>query len=337
MSIEAVAWALGHAPVLNAQEHVILIALADRAHDDGRAAWPSRTWLAKRGRCSVRTVQRHLNAMEKRGLIRRGDSRMVAHLSADKRPTVWNLAMEMRAEATAPATPSDDPEPDFEPAPEPDSGEFERGDNLSHGSFGADGGDNQGSAAGGQIVPGDTAMAPRGVTQLWHTNHPLEPSFKGEDKDGGSFTGERHLAPEDNSCIAPIRSCADHDRPRTDCSACQTARRKYNREHLGHDVAPSPYCDRHPGGTADPCGPCKSARTDRVVWDAQHAARVAKHNELEVRFAAELRAAEIANCAMCDGDGYQGKHLCDHNPGQVETNLRGRALCDAVLAKKQAS
>lgn len=156
-------------------------------------------------------------------------------------------------------------------------------------------------------------------------------------KEDGGFVAEVTHLRSDEIETAPLRSCADHDRPRTDCSACQTARRKYNRDNIGHDVAPSPYCDRHPGGTADPCGPCKSARSSREVWDVEHATRVAKHNELEIRFAADLRATEIANCSMCDGDGYEGKRLCDHNPRQVETNLRGRALCDAALAKKQAS
>ncbi|MEV6432878.1 helix-turn-helix domain-containing protein [Nocardia sp. NPDC051463] len=87
------AWALKHAPVMNAQEHVLLIALADRADDGGRSAWPSQRWLAQRGRCSDRTVRRHLSAMEARGLLRRGDQRMVEHLPVDRRPIVWDLNM----------------------------------------------------------------------------------------------------------------------------------------------------------------------------------------------------------------------------------------------------
>ncbi len=73
------------------QERRILLALADHADPHGRA-WPSQRTLAERGRCSVRTVQRHLNAMEKRGLIRRGDQRLVAHLRGHSRPIVWDLA-----------------------------------------------------------------------------------------------------------------------------------------------------------------------------------------------------------------------------------------------------
>lgn len=88
-------WALTAAPVVSAQEHVILITLADRAADDGTAAWPSQDWIAQRARCHPRTVRRHLQALEARGLIRRGDQALVAHLRADSRPVVWDLALEV--------------------------------------------------------------------------------------------------------------------------------------------------------------------------------------------------------------------------------------------------
>lgn len=104
MSLEAMTWALKNAPVLNAQEHVLLIALADRADDCGRAAWPSQRWLAQRGRCSDRTVRRHLSAMESRGLLLRGDQRMVEHLPVDRRPIVWDLNMAL-VETVQPGNP----------------------------------------------------------------------------------------------------------------------------------------------------------------------------------------------------------------------------------------
>ncbi|WJJ10356.1 helix-turn-helix domain-containing protein [Prescottella equi] len=91
MSIAAMTWALTAAPVESAQEHVILIALADRASDDGTAAWPSQDWIALRARCSTRTVRRHLRSLEDRGVIRRGDQSLVKHLRADHRPIVWDL------------------------------------------------------------------------------------------------------------------------------------------------------------------------------------------------------------------------------------------------------
>ena len=41
MSIEAVAWVLKYAPVDDPQAVLVLIALANHAHDDGTVAFPS--------------------------------------------------------------------------------------------------------------------------------------------------------------------------------------------------------------------------------------------------------------------------------------------------------
>ena len=93
MSLKAMLWVLEEAPV-DAPYLPILFALADRAGDDGTAAWPSREWLAERARCSVRTVQRHLGALEEAGVIRRGDQELVSHIRADRRPIVWDIIMD---------------------------------------------------------------------------------------------------------------------------------------------------------------------------------------------------------------------------------------------------
>jgi hypothetical protein len=106
-------WALRDAPVTDPTQVVLLIALGDRAHDDGTSAWPSVKWLAERARCSTRTVRRHMAELESAGLIRRGDQRSVAHLRIDRRPVVWDLAIEMVA---------------VKPA---ENQQVERGDNLS--------------------------------------------------------------------------------------------------------------------------------------------------------------------------------------------------------------
>ena len=93
MSLKAITWVLESAPVKSPAEQVVLYALADRAHDDGSCAWPSQSWLAARTRLSARTVRRHLAEMEGRGLIRRGDQRLVAHIPSQRRPVVWDLVM----------------------------------------------------------------------------------------------------------------------------------------------------------------------------------------------------------------------------------------------------
>src|SRR5699024_3119211 len=91
MSLKAMIWVMERAPIESPAEGMVLYALADRAHDDGTAAWPSMQWIADRACCSRQTVRRHLRALEKRGLIYRGDQRHVDHLRPDKRPVVWNL------------------------------------------------------------------------------------------------------------------------------------------------------------------------------------------------------------------------------------------------------
>lgn len=93
MSIRVMSWALEHAPVTDATALLVLLALSDRASDDGEAAFPSQEWLAKRARCSVRTVRRKLGELESAGVIRKGDPRLVAHIRQDRRPTVWNVCM----------------------------------------------------------------------------------------------------------------------------------------------------------------------------------------------------------------------------------------------------
>lgn len=93
MSIEAVAWALRQAPIPKNDHlaHVVLIALADRVQDDWCAAWPSIDTLARDARCSRRSVQMKLQDLLDAGLIRKGDQRHVAHLPANRRPTVYDI------------------------------------------------------------------------------------------------------------------------------------------------------------------------------------------------------------------------------------------------------
>lgn len=86
-------WALENAPVTDSTALLVLIALADRASEDGTAAFPSQEWIAQRARCSVRTVRRKLADLEDAGIIRKGDPRYVQHIRQDRRPTVWNVCM----------------------------------------------------------------------------------------------------------------------------------------------------------------------------------------------------------------------------------------------------
>jgi hypothetical protein len=102
-------WALEDAPVDDQGQLLVLIALADRAADDGAAAWPSIGWIAERARCSTRTVIRHLHALRDAGLIALGDQRLVEHLPANRRPQVYDIDLSRRRGDTV------TPQPDVSP------------------------------------------------------------------------------------------------------------------------------------------------------------------------------------------------------------------------------
>jgi hypothetical protein len=87
-------WVLEDAPDLPPHCFGVLMALASKAREDGTAAYPGQEWLAERARKSDRSVRNDLAALEKAGLIRRGDQAVVSHLPADERPVVWDLAVE---------------------------------------------------------------------------------------------------------------------------------------------------------------------------------------------------------------------------------------------------
>lgn len=93
MSLKVITWVLYEAPVTQQSHLLVLLALADRAHDDGTAAYPSREWIGERARCSVRSVASHLRALEESGLIRKGDQELVGHFRADRRPVVYDVVM----------------------------------------------------------------------------------------------------------------------------------------------------------------------------------------------------------------------------------------------------
>ena len=91
MSIEAVAWALNDADVMDATEVLVLIGIANHADKTGRGAYAGQATLAHYARCSDRTVRRKLAALEERGMIRRGDQAAAVHIPAAVRPVVWDL------------------------------------------------------------------------------------------------------------------------------------------------------------------------------------------------------------------------------------------------------
>lgn len=94
MSVEAMVWVLNDAPDLPSRLLPTLIALANSADHDGRNAWPSQTSIAERARKSVRQVHSDLAELAKLGLVREGDQRVCSHIRSDRRPVVYDLALE---------------------------------------------------------------------------------------------------------------------------------------------------------------------------------------------------------------------------------------------------
>lgn len=103
MSYQASSWALREAPVGgDSTSRTILMAIAEYADPRGCGAWPSVDTLSVLSRKSRRTVLRKLAVLERSGVIRRGDQRIVGHLRADRRPTVWDLCMRPTGESGLP-------------------------------------------------------------------------------------------------------------------------------------------------------------------------------------------------------------------------------------------
>lgn len=93
MSVEAIAWALNHAPDLPPSLLGTLIGLANHAHADGTGAYPTQGTLAWYTRKDERQVRRDLKKLQDLKLIERGDQRMVAHIPRDERPVVYTLCV----------------------------------------------------------------------------------------------------------------------------------------------------------------------------------------------------------------------------------------------------
>ncbi|OXR46636.1 hypothetical protein B7C42_01610 [Nocardia cerradoensis] len=93
-----------------------------------------------------------------------------------------------------------------------------------------------------------------------------------------------------------------------------------------NDIPSSPFCERHPNGTPDPCGACQSARKRYEATAPERAEAEAAQRRVEAQAkseaaqrAAEDRARAIAACGICDDDGQiiepgQPPSLCDHRP-----------------------
>ncbi|MFV8049748.1 hypothetical protein [Mycobacterium sp. 48b] len=103
---------------------------------------------------------------------------------------------------------------------------------------------------------------------------------------------------------------------------------------------PPRYCPKHmPSGTNESCPPCGNHRRAFDAWmanatlDEKRAEQERAQAEAAERAqAAASRAMSIAECELCDDDGYRGTTVCDHQE-HADTNARGMAMVRAAMAK----
>ena len=85
MSRSATNWVWDHAVISDSTQLLVLLSVADHADPNGEHAFPSKTRLARDTRCSERTVQRHLSAMVREGILE------VQEPASGRRPTTYRL------------------------------------------------------------------------------------------------------------------------------------------------------------------------------------------------------------------------------------------------------
>ncbi|MFC9514371.1 hypothetical protein ACFTSD_01430 [Nocardiaceae bacterium NPDC056970] len=97
---------------------------------------------------------------------------------------------------------------------------------------------------------------------------------------------------------------------------------------------PEPRCPQHlHHPTTAACRLCGDARRARQAWDADHERACKLAISEAARASALERQLAVADCDLCDEDGYIGTTLCDHDPRTTERAQRGIAECRAALEK----
>ncbi|MFJ1901706.1 MULTISPECIES: hypothetical protein [unclassified Streptomyces] len=94
MSLYPVLWAIDHAPVYDAEERAILVALVIKGDFDGTNNFRSYPTLAAAARVDAKTAGRKCRAMESRGILRRQtkhQSRVWLSIPKEQRPVIWEV------------------------------------------------------------------------------------------------------------------------------------------------------------------------------------------------------------------------------------------------------
>ncbi|RWZ74900.1 hypothetical protein EQK42_16470, partial [Streptomyces albidoflavus] len=94
MSLYPILWAADHAPVRDAEERAILVALVIKGDFDGCNCFRSYKTLAERARVDAKTAGRRCREMEARGLLKRQEehrSKAWLAIPEEQRPVIWEV------------------------------------------------------------------------------------------------------------------------------------------------------------------------------------------------------------------------------------------------------
>ncbi|TCN51821.1 hypothetical protein EV641_109212 [Rhodococcus sp. SMB37] len=107
--------------------------------------------------------------------------------------------------------------------------------------------------------------------------------------------------------------------------------------NVGASEEPSSKCSKHINDPDPPnCRACGEARIARKAWDSRQAASAAQARSEEAHRRAEDRRRAIAECSLCDEDGYLDRAPCTHVPLPVgRPSLR--ALVEQANAEKKSA
>ncbi len=89
-----VLWVIDHAPVYDAEERAVLVALVIKGDFDGMNCFRSYPTLAAAARVDAKTAGRKCRAMEARGILRRQEkhrSRVWLSIPKEQRPVIWEV------------------------------------------------------------------------------------------------------------------------------------------------------------------------------------------------------------------------------------------------------
>lgn len=243
MSVQAIVWVLERAPDLPSHLVAPLLGLANHADQDGRGAYASTEtigWYTRKKRDAARV---DLDKLEGLGLIRRGDQRMALHLPADRRPVVYDLAMERSRE----------PRPDRHPSGQSRVKALVNGTPATGGVH-----DPPRSVArdrgGLQTGPGGSTAATGGV------HRPPEPSLEPplNQKNPPPHASVGSLTPNSQDPQPPPRACGRVHPDTTACRACGTNPRAVVAAAEAARRAAQRPCPDHQGQVAGACGLCRA-------------------------------------------------------------------------------